>query len=219
MTTDDRITTIRTAITSGWGVIHGLNALDSLAADLAAAATVLPDDMVCACLDETGGRTTRLYERCDRCRSFMDASHVTERLAAAEVDRGEARSLHTELAVLLGPRTPREGVTANDYWISQVVALLARAEAAEARATEAERRYEWADAVRKAAAEALHEALHAMLYVHTTCNCKDGEMPVPCARCRAVTLLGSDPAVLAGEQPAEPVEGRQDRRRVGGGPR
>lgn len=36
-------------------------------------AQVLPDDTVCTCLDETGERHVRKYERCDRCGSFMRA--------------------------------------------------------------------------------------------------------------------------------------------------
>jgi hypothetical protein len=32
---------------------------------------VLPDDTVCACLDETGTRTVRRYVRCERCHAFM----------------------------------------------------------------------------------------------------------------------------------------------------
>lgn len=34
-------------------------------------ARVLPDDMVCACLHETGSRQVTLWERCERCHAFM----------------------------------------------------------------------------------------------------------------------------------------------------
>jgi hypothetical protein len=36
----------------------------------------------------------------------------------------ERESLHGELARLLGPRQPREGVTANDHWIAAVAKLI-----------------------------------------------------------------------------------------------
>lgn len=42
---------------------------------------VLPDDTVCPCLNDTGKRTVRLYERCQRCLNFMEADYVSERLA------------------------------------------------------------------------------------------------------------------------------------------
>jgi hypothetical protein len=45
---------------------------------------VLPDDEVCACLNDTGERKVRLYERCQRCGVFMAADDVAEHLAAAE---------------------------------------------------------------------------------------------------------------------------------------
>jgi hypothetical protein len=57
-------------------------------------AVVLPDDMVCACLDETGERKVRLYERCQRCGAFMasDPEAVgldVERLQAAILEVGD----------------------------------------------------------------------------------------------------------------------------------
>lgn len=38
-----------------------------------AAWRILPDDMVCACLDETGERRVRRYDHCQRCGAFMAA--------------------------------------------------------------------------------------------------------------------------------------------------
>lgn len=38
-----------------------------------AVVSVLPPDTVCACLDQTGERKVRLYERCLRCAAFMEA--------------------------------------------------------------------------------------------------------------------------------------------------
>lgn len=42
---------------------------------------VLPGDMVCACLDETGSRTVTVWERCERCHAFM---RMPDALAAAQ---------------------------------------------------------------------------------------------------------------------------------------
>jgi hypothetical protein len=65
--------------------------LDRLVAELQrlqdAAEKVLPDDEVCACLDETGSRQVRLYERCERCRALMERDDLADaeaRLLAAE---------------------------------------------------------------------------------------------------------------------------------------
>lgn len=44
----------------------------------------------------------------------------------------EGESLRGELATLLGPQMPREGVTRNEQWIAAVAAVLDRAEKAEA---------------------------------------------------------------------------------------
>ncbi len=82
-----------------------------------------------------------LYNRPEGC---ADTGEIVEAVGAAILpllcgelveERDEAvkerESLHGELATLLGPRKPREGVTANDHWISAVAAVLARAEKAE----------------------------------------------------------------------------------------
>ena len=50
--------------------------------------TILPDDTVCACLDETGERKVKLYGQCQRCGAFMvedtpPAGLNVERLAEA----------------------------------------------------------------------------------------------------------------------------------------
>jgi len=41
---------------------------------------ILPADEVCACLDETGGRQVRIFERCERCHALME-SDLAEQLA------------------------------------------------------------------------------------------------------------------------------------------
>jgi len=43
----------------------------------------LPADKVCACLDETGGRQVRIFERCERCHALTE-SDLPEQLDAAE---------------------------------------------------------------------------------------------------------------------------------------
>lgn len=54
------------------------------------ALTPLPADTVCACLDETGERKVRHYERCERCHALMesdlprDLRDVSVRMLAAE---------------------------------------------------------------------------------------------------------------------------------------
>ena len=64
-----------------------------------------------------------------------DFNETKRALAAAEARAAELEaertSLHRELAGLLGPITPRAGVTANDQWISKVAVICARAEKAE----------------------------------------------------------------------------------------
>lgn len=34
---------------------------------------ILPPDTVCACLEDTGERKVRVYERCERCGAFMES--------------------------------------------------------------------------------------------------------------------------------------------------
>lgn len=43
-----------------------------------AATDTTRDGEVCACLDETGERKVRLYERCERCGTFMPAGERQE---------------------------------------------------------------------------------------------------------------------------------------------
>lgn len=87
-------------------------------ADLLAVRSFVP-----ATSQDSSGLRKQLQEAVDRGRE-------SER-AAVDLER-EQRSLFGELARLLGPRTPREGVTANDSWISAVARTLTRAERAEA---------------------------------------------------------------------------------------
>lgn len=47
-------------------------------------ANVLPDDEVCACLNQTGSRQVRLYERCQQCGGFMEADYLAARLELLE---------------------------------------------------------------------------------------------------------------------------------------
>jgi len=52
----------------------------TLAARLEQAEKILAADEVCACLDETGGRQVRIFERCERCGALME-SDLPEQLA------------------------------------------------------------------------------------------------------------------------------------------
>ena len=40
--------------------------------------SVLPPDTVCTCLDDTGERKVRVYERCERCGVFMESEREAE---------------------------------------------------------------------------------------------------------------------------------------------
>jgi len=51
---------------------------------------ILPADEVCACLDETGGRQVRIYERCERCHALME-SDLAEQLAEQSESADEWR--------------------------------------------------------------------------------------------------------------------------------
>lgn len=86
---------------------------------------------------------------------------VSEHTAALQEVEAERASLHGELATLLGPRTPREGVTANDHWIAAVGKLLGEQEAAEARALSAEEGL----AKMRGVTPALMSALSALRYI------------------------------------------------------
>jgi len=51
---------------------------------------ILPADEVCACLDETGGRQVRIFERCERCHALME-SDLPEQLAEQSESADEWR--------------------------------------------------------------------------------------------------------------------------------
>jgi len=65
-------------------------ALSSLVAIAKEAEQILPADEVCACLDETGGRQVRVYERCERCHALME-SDLAEQLAEQSESADEWR--------------------------------------------------------------------------------------------------------------------------------
>jgi len=65
-------------------------ALSSLVAIAKEAEQILPADEVCACLDETGGRQVRIYERCERCHALME-SDLAEQLAEQSESADEWR--------------------------------------------------------------------------------------------------------------------------------
>jgi len=78
----------------------------TLAARLEQAEKILPADEVCACLDETGGRQVRIFERCERCHALME-SDLPEQLAEQsdsadewreQWERAEQRAEQAELA-------------------------------------------------------------------------------------------------------------------------
>jgi len=71
----------------------------TLAARLEQAEKILPADEVCACLDETGGRQVRIYER-DALEGFMG-----DVLAGCDIQRG-AR-LFRQVEVVIGPGKTR----------------------------------------------------------------------------------------------------------------
>jgi hypothetical protein len=54
---------------------------------------LLPDDEVCACLDETGERKVRLYEMCQRCGGLMEADYLAAEVAGGTTGSGHSRSL------------------------------------------------------------------------------------------------------------------------------
>lgn len=63
---------------------------------------LLPDDQVCACLDETGSRQVRLYERCQRCGAFMEADYLIDEWADARIAEGLVPDLEAALEQIAG---------------------------------------------------------------------------------------------------------------------
>jgi len=61
---------------------------------------ILSADEVCACLHETGERTVRIYERCERCRALME-SEYPERLEAAEAEIARLREAMVRFSRLI----------------------------------------------------------------------------------------------------------------------
>jgi len=67
-----------------------LAALARVQAAAEQAEKILPADEVCGCLDETGGRQVRIFERCERCHALME-SDLPEQLAEQSESADEWR--------------------------------------------------------------------------------------------------------------------------------
>ena len=104
-----------------------LAALSRVQAASEQAEQILPADEVCACLDETGGRQVRIFERCERCHALTE-SDLAEQLAeqADSADEWREQWERAEARIEQAEKT-LEQIAEGPTWRSFTPADVARA--------------------------------------------------------------------------------------------